>query len=65
MLAQLKRGEGRFFQMYDDDKVLYYSGRFIGDADQEFAPLDDFGTPNAGATSIKYRDPQTRKMATL
>ncbi len=38
------------FRMFDADGELYYEGFVIGD---EFAPLDDFGTPNAGATTIK------------
>lgn len=39
------------FRMYDDDGELYYEGR----CDEEsFGPLDDFGKPNAGATSIEY-----------
>ena len=45
------------FMMYDDDGVCYYEG--ITDADLEngdkvFAPLEDFGSPNAGATRIDY-----------
>jgi hypothetical protein len=38
------------FRMKDDDGVIYYEGFLIGD---EFAPLDDFGEPNAGCTSIE------------
>lgn len=54
--AALHRGEGTAFRMRDDDGELYYSGRFLGDSESEeaFAPLDDFGTPNAGATTIEY-----------
>ena len=40
------------FSMYDDDDNCYYEGMLYGDFDG-FEPLDDFGTPNAGATSIK------------
>jgi hypothetical protein len=40
------------FSMYDDDGVCYYEGMLYGDHDG-FEPLDDFGTPNAGCTSIK------------
>jgi hypothetical protein len=39
------------FKMFDDDGVLYYSGR---SREPGFEPLDDFGMPNAGATSIHY-----------
>lgn len=50
------------FMMYDDDNVLYYEGRAkeIG-----FEPLDDFGMPNAGCTSIKFWNPETRKWEIL
>lgn len=51
-------GEGRRFQMRDADGELYYSGRLIGDED--LAPLDDFGTPNAGATEIYYWNVETQ-----
>ena len=44
------------FRMYDDDGVLYYSGKIWGDFDG-FEPLDDFGEPNAGCTEIRLRDP--------
>jgi hypothetical protein len=52
----LVAGQGAPFRMLDDDGELYYEGRFIGDIDDEeaFGPLDDFGMPNAGATSILY-----------
>jgi len=55
-LERLQKGEGHKFRMYDDDDELYYDGLFIGDASSEdgFIPLDDFGTPNAGATRIDY-----------
>lgn len=41
--------EAKQFRMFDDDNILYYEGYLIGD---EFGPLDDFGEPNAGCTSI-------------
>ena len=43
---------GTQFRMYDDDGTLYYEGLICGDFDG-FEPLDDFGTPNAGATRIE------------
>jgi len=49
----LKEGAGTKFRMKDDDGEVYYTGRIIG-RDRSFDPLDDFGTPNAGATSIEY-----------
>lgn len=45
------------FRMFDDDGELYYEGLLVGDRTSEdgFAPLEDFGTPNAGCTRIDYR----------
>lgn len=51
LAARLCAGEGVRFKMYDDDNELYYEGRAIN---CDFEPLDDYGTPNAGATSIWY-----------
>jgi hypothetical protein len=49
--------DGVWFQMFDDDWNLYYEGRYVGPDDETmFAPLDDFGTPNAGAVTIKYKN---------
>lgn len=45
------------FRMLDDDGIIYYYG--ICSCDSSFAPLDDFGMPNAGATTIEYRNPKT------
>ena len=42
------------FKMYDDDGEHYYSGYA---KEEEFYPIDDYGMPNAGATEIKYRQP--------
>lgn len=59
LLARLAGGEGRTFRMYDDDGELYYTGRILtGDvpgSEDDFGPLADFGTPNAGCTEIRYR----------
>lgn len=57
----LNNGEGVPFKMYDDDGELYYSGRIIvpkaeKDGELLFRPLSDFGTPNAGATEIRYQN---------
>lgn len=63
----LLSGRGHKFKMYDDDDVLYYKGLFIGDPTSEdgFAPLDDFGMPNAGCTRIDYYDPELKRYVTL
>ena len=54
----LKAREGTEFKMFDDDGGLYYAGKIVGDFGG-FEPLDDFGMPNAGCTSIAYRDKNT------
>lgn len=59
LLARVKAGEGHEFKMYDDDGELYYTGRLLtaGDMGAEehcAGPLDDFGTPNAGCTRIRW-----------
>lgn len=63
----LLSGKGHKFKMYDDDDVLYYRGVFIGDPESEegFAPLDDFGTPNAGCVRIDYYDAKLKRYVTL
>lgn len=43
---------GRKFQMFDDDGVLYYEGFGLNCEGHE--PLQDFGSPNAGCTEIKW-----------
>lgn len=59
LLAALNDGDGIQFKIYDDDDELYYTGRFVpadlSDGEEGFGPLDDFGMPNAGATTIRYR----------
>ena len=56
------------FQLFDDDHTLYYEGRIAvadptqgGMGEEYFAPLDDFGEPNAGCTGIKYRNLDTNE----
>ena len=40
------------FRLVDDDGVVYYEGRSGNSYD--FGPLEDFGGPNAGATTVQY-----------
>lgn len=61
-----------WFKIYDDDGVIYYTGVRTGvesDAffrsEEGFEPLDDYGTPNAGATEIRYYNPKTDRWDTL
>jgi hypothetical protein len=42
------------FRMKDDDGEVYYYGKLVGD--DLFAPLDDFGMPNAGCTSVEVKE---------
>jgi hypothetical protein len=49
---RLRAGEGTPFELFDDDNMLYYRGRIIGDF-EGFEPCDDFGMPNAGAVHTK------------
>jgi len=43
------------FRLYDDDGNLYYEGvSSDSTSERAFDPLDDFGTPNAGCTTIRY-----------
>ncbi len=53
-VAQLRVGKGLAFKLIDDDGIVYYHGRLLGQTVSGFEPLDDFGTPNAGCTSIEY-----------
>jgi hypothetical protein len=68
MFQQLIDGKGDRWRCYDDDRNLIYEGLMLGfDADSVsgFEPLDDFGTPDAGCTYIKWRDPDTGDWAIL
>lgn len=70
LLARLADGAGRPFRILDSDEELYYSGRIVGvaeddaifmgspdtDESADFGPLWDFGTPNAGASDLQYRN---------
>ena len=56
---RLVAGEGEKFIMRDCDNIDYYKGRIIGDY-TGFEPLEDYGTPNAGATDILYKNKDTR-----
>lgn len=43
------------FRIYDSDGIFLYEG-LIGGEYEGFEPLDDFGTPNIGSTSIYYEN---------
>ena len=40
------------FRLYDDDNELYFEG--VSTSDSSFAPLDSYGMPGFGCTSIRY-----------
>ena len=65
VLESVKGMHYRAFRMRDDDNILMYSGYAWLTPEEDggeemFAPLDNFGKPNAGCTSIQYYNPETR-----
>lgn len=60
LVDELRLGKGQRFEMYDGDGECYYDGRIVfdfgPDDGEDFGPLDDFGTPNAGCVRIDYLD---------
>ena len=49
--AGIKRSR---FEMLDGDNNSYYKGWiYHWNGEEQFTPLDEFGTPNAGAVTIK------------
>tara|TARA_R110000824_G_scaffold152186_1_gene323394 strand:- start:80 stop:358 length:279 start_codon:yes stop_codon:yes gene_type:complete len=55
-LAALKAGKGHAFKLYDGDGGLMLSGKSTdNDSEDAFGPLDDYGEPAYGCTSIAYR----------
>jgi len=50
------------FQIFDDDGNLYYEG--VATPATEFEPLE-WAKDDAGATSIKYKNPNTGEFETL
>lgn len=63
-IARLRAGEGIKFRLLDDDGEVYYYGRRLEESDAdatyggepELAPLDCFGTPNAGCAIQEEKD---------
>lgn len=61
----------RRFRMYDDDGEPYYDGLFLRSptstegCEDDFAPLEDFGMPNAGCTRIDYWNALAQEWITL
>lgn len=49
--------KGHPFKMFDDDDNIYFEGFLIGDntGHDGFMPLDNYGTPAAGCSYIKYK----------
>jgi hypothetical protein len=49
------KASGQRFRLRDDDGEIYYYGKAITPDDGDgFEPLDHFGTPLAGCTTIEY-----------
>lgn len=57
------KGFTREFRLLDGDDNIYYTG--LARPEAEFEPLDEFGTPNAGCTTIEYWDPNKEEFAAL
>lgn len=56
VVTALTAGKGVAWRAYDGDGEWLYSGRYIDSPNgNEFAPLDNFAGPNAGATELRYR----------
>lgn len=54
------------FRLSDDDGEVYYEGFSSGNDDQAaFAPLDDYGMPSDGCTTIEYYDIATNTWSVL
>lgn len=54
--VELAGGLGTAFRLLDDDGVVMGRGRYFGaegDETQAFGPLDDWGMPSYGCTSIE------------
>ena len=50
----IEHPDAKRFRMLDDDGEINYEGYIVGS--DEFTPLDDFGEPNAGCTSIQVQE---------
>ena len=65
----LDAGQGHRFRLFDDDGGLYYEGLCLegpeGEEEEAFGPLDDYGTPNAGAVRIEYYDKEKKAWGVL
>ncbi len=57
---------GKPFRLKDDDGNLCYEGMYCGPDDETmFCPLDCFGEPAAGCTTIEYANHQTGEWEAL
>jgi len=50
----IEHPDAKRFRMLDDDGEIYYEGYIVGS--DELAPIDHFGEPNAGCTSIQVQE---------
>lgn len=67
-LIQEALDTGKFFRLLDDDGHPYYVGKIWTDGtddDDLFGPLRDYGTPDVGATTIEYRNHETKQWEAL
>lgn len=54
---QIKADKTIHFRMYDDDGLMYYEGEMTKECFEHRpeAPLEDYGTPNAGAVRLDVK----------
>ena len=50
----IEHPDAKRFRMLDDDGEINYEGYIVGS--DELAPIDHFGEPNAGCTSIQVQE---------
>lgn len=49
--------DGQKFRMLDGDSTVVYEGVYVETPDSDqFEPLDSFGEPNYGCSTIQYRE---------
>lgn len=59
-LSKLNAGKGWTFRMYDDDGLLYVTGRGyaegegVGEEDHVYGPLRDYGAGGLGCVEIRW-----------
>ena len=50
-----KKGYNEYFELFDDDRIMYYKGYLHKDNEDDFGHLD-WAMNDSGCTYIKYRN---------